>query len=82
MEYLPNYINKKEIDIEQAEANYFAMCLLMPKRIILKRYEEVIRQKISIFDTLKQVSEEFGVSEIILMDRLRILGVVFNGVPV
>ena len=63
-------MTKEEMD---HEANYFAMCLLLPKDLVLK---EVKQLDLCDDDGLKRISRKFGVSLTLMVLRLRDLGVI------
>lgn len=59
---------------EDAEANYFAMCLLMPQHMVHSEVDRLVMAKKWDEAGVKQLARTFGVSEIVMTIRLTQLG--------
>lgn len=74
--YFRNDISASGMDEYEVEANYFAACLLMPKNLVKKEFEQ-LGDSISISeDQLNSFSEKFGVSTTAMTIRLVKLGLI------
>lgn len=61
---------------EEAEANYFAMCLLMPERLLRADFEQHRGEELE--PLVKALAERYRVSEAHLSLRLGQLGLAFS----
>lgn len=61
-------------DEEDAEANYFAMCLLMPQHMVHSEVDRLVMAKQWDESGVRSLARTFGVSEIVMTIRLTQLG--------
>lgn len=62
----------------EREANYFAMCLLMPEHFVRQEIKEIFKNGIDILEdkNIKKLADKFQVSEQLMIMRLTQLEII------
>lgn len=71
-------MDDKKMRALDAEANYFAMCLLMPRELLIEHFQELCPDGLDFEndERLARLAKRFGVSEQLLLRRLHQLGLI------